>query len=131
MIPLCTAEDVAVLPWSPLARGLLAGARRSVEDRTSTTRAASDEYAHTLYGEPSDWPVVEAVLTVAEERGVSMAEVALAWLLSKPAVTAPIVGATKLPHLDAAIRAVELELTPEEIARLEEPYRPHPVRGHR
>jgi aryl-alcohol dehydrogenase-like predicted oxidoreductase len=130
MIPLCLAEGIAVIPWSPLARGLLAGARTSVQDRESTVRAATDEFGHMLYGEPSDWEVVEAVRAVAGERGVTPAEVALAWLLSKPAVTAPIVGATKLPHLDAAIRAVDLKLTPDEVARLEAPYRPHPVRGH-
>lgn len=130
MIPLCQAEGLAIIPWSPLARGLLAGARSAMDDRSSTTRAATDEYGHTLYGEPSDWEIVEAVRAVAAERGVTPAEVALAWLLSKPWVTAPIVGATKLSHLEAAIRAVELKLEPDEIARLEAPYRPHPVRGH-
>ncbi len=130
MIPLCAKEGVGVIPWSPLARGLLAGGRASVDDRASTPRAATDEYSHTLYGDPSDWDVVQAVHAVAGERGVTPAEVSLAWLLSKPAVAAPIVGATKLPHLDAAIRAVDLVLSPEEIARLEAPYRPHPVRGH-
>jgi aryl-alcohol dehydrogenase-like predicted oxidoreductase len=130
MIPLCQAEGVGVIPWSPLARGLLAGGRTSVDDRASTTRAATDEYGHTLYGEPSDWDVVQAVHAVAGERGVTPAEVSLAWLLSKPAVAAPIVGATRLSHLETAIRAVDLVLSPEEIARLEAPYRPHPVRGH-
>jgi aryl-alcohol dehydrogenase-like predicted oxidoreductase len=130
MIPLCRAEGIAVIPWSPLARGLLAGGRTSAEDRASTTRAATDEYGHTLYGGPGDWEVVEAVRAVAAERGVTPAEVALAWLLSRPGVTAPIVGATKLSHLDAAIRAVDLVLEPEEIARLEAPYQPHAVRGH-
>jgi 1-deoxyxylulose-5-phosphate synthase len=131
MVPLCQAEGVAIIPWSPLARGLLAGGRASMDDRQSTTRAATDEFGHTLYTDPSDWEVVEAVRGVAAERGITMAEVALAWLLSKPYVTAPIVGATKLPHLDAAIRAVEVKLTEDEIARLEAPYRPHEVRGHR
>jgi aryl-alcohol dehydrogenase-like predicted oxidoreductase len=130
MIPLCLAEGVAVIPWSPLARGLLAGGRTSLGDRESTPRAATDEYGRQLYGEPGDWEVVEAVRAVAAERGVSPAEVALAWLLSKPAVAAPIVGATKLSHLDTAVRAVDLALAPDEIARLEAPYRPHPVRGH-
>ena len=130
MIPLCLAEGVAVIPWSPLARGLLAGGRTSLGDRDSTARAATDDYGHRLYDEPGDWEVVEAVRAVAGERGVTPAEVALAWLLAKPAVAAPIVGATKLSHLDAAIRAVELALTPDEVARLEAPYRPHPVRGH-
>jgi 1-deoxyxylulose-5-phosphate synthase len=130
MIPLCQAEGVAVIPWSPLARGLLAGSRTSLDDRASTARAASDEYGRGLYDSPGDWEVVEAVRAVAAEREVSPAEVALAWLLSKPAVTAPIVGATKLAHLDTAIRAVELKLGDDEIARLEAPYRPHAVRGH-
>ncbi|MFL5385393.1 MAG: aldo/keto reductase [Longimicrobiaceae bacterium] len=130
MIPLCRAEGIAVIPWSPLARGLLAGGRASLADRASTPRAATDEYGHRLYDGPGDWEVVEAVRAVAGERGVTPAEVALAWLLSKPAVTAPIVGATKLEHLDAAIRAVDLALSDEEIARLEAPYRPHAVRGH-
>ncbi len=130
MLPLCRAEGIAVIPWSPLARGLLAGARTSLQDRTSTTRAATDEYGHKLYGGPGDAEIIRVVEGVAKERGVSPAEVSLAWLLSKPGVTAPIVGATKLPHLEAAIRAVELELEPEELARLEEPYQPHPVRGH-
>jgi aryl-alcohol dehydrogenase-like predicted oxidoreductase len=131
MIPLCEKEEIAVIPWSPLARGMLAGNRTSMDDHASTTRAATDEFAHALYTDAGDWEIIEAVRAVAGERGVTPAEVALAWLLSKPAVTAPIVGATKLPHLDAAIRAAELQLTPAEIERLEAPYRPHPVRGHR
>jgi aryl-alcohol dehydrogenase-like predicted oxidoreductase len=130
MIPLCLAEKVAVIPWSPLARGILTGSRTAMDDRSSTTRAATDEFGHKLYGEPGDWEVVEAVRSVAEQRGITPAEVALAWLLSKPAVAAPIVGATKMSHLEAAIRAVDVTLTPEEIATLEAPYRPHAVRGH-
>ena len=130
MLPLCAAEGIGVIPWSPLARGLLSGGRRALDDRDSSTRAATDEYGHMLYEGSADWAIVEAVQAVAAERGVSAAEVALAWLLSKPVVTAPIVGATKLPHLDAAIRAVELVLTDDEIARLEAPYRPQAVRGH-
>lgn len=130
MLPLCRAEGIAVIPWSPLARGFLAGARTSMDDQSSTTRAGSDEYGQALYGGPGDWDIIEAVGDVARERGVSPAEVSLAWLLSKPDVTAPIIGATKLPHLDAAISAVDLTLEPEEIERLEAPYRPHEVRGH-
>jgi aryl-alcohol dehydrogenase-like predicted oxidoreductase len=130
MLPLCEAERIAVIPWSPLARGLLAGARTSLQDRSSTPRAATDEFGHTLYDQPGDAEVIAAVCAVADARGVSPAEVALAWLFSKPVVTAPIIGATKLAHLDAAIRAVDLVLTPEEIAKLEAPYRPHAVRGH-
>ena len=130
MNPLCEREGVGLLPWSPLARGLLAGARRSLADHDSTQRAATDDYAHQLYTQPSDWDVVEAVNAVASERGVAPAEVALAWLLSKPVVTAPIVGTTRPDHLDAAIRSVGLELAPSEIERLEAPYQPHPVLGH-
>ena len=124
MIPLCLDQGVGVLPWSPLARGLLAGGR----DRR-TTRAGSDRYAEQLYDE-SDYDVVDAVRTVADERGLPPAQIALAWLLAKPGVTAPIVGATKLSHLEDAVAAVDVSLSDEEVARLEAPYRPHPVRGH-
>jgi aryl-alcohol dehydrogenase-like predicted oxidoreductase len=129
MMPLCEAEGIGVIPWSPLARGLLTGSRKSAQDRSASTRASSDTYLPTLYDNPNDWEVVEAVRQVAEARGNSMAEVSLAWLLSKPAVTAPIVGATKLEHLETAIRSVELQLTEDEIKALEAPYKPHPVRG--
>jgi aryl-alcohol dehydrogenase-like predicted oxidoreductase len=129
MIPLCLEEGIGVLPWSPLARGLLAGTRATPADREATARAASDDYARQLYDHPSDGDVVDAVRSVAAARGVPMARVALAWLLSRPGVTAPIVGATKLPHLDEALAALDLELTPAETAALEAPYRPHAVRG--
>ncbi len=129
MLPLCAAEGIGVIPWSPLARGLLTGSRKSMEDRSSTSRAGTDAHALALYDHPSDWDVVEAVKRVAAARGSTMAEVSLAWLLSKPVVTAPIVGATKLAHLEAAVRAVELRLTPDEIGALEESYKPHAVRG--
>jgi aryl-alcohol dehydrogenase-like predicted oxidoreductase len=129
MIPLCLNEGVGVIPWSPLARGLLAGARQSLEDRSSTSRAQADPLAAELYDDPSDWKIVEAVKRVATAREVTPAEVALAWLLAKPAVVAPIVGATKLEHLDTAVRALDLTLTEAEIKALEDPYRPHPVRG--
>ncbi len=129
MMPLCRAEGIAVLPWSPLARGLLAGARTGRGDHASTTRASSDAYADALYLDAS-WEVVDAVRRVAEARGATPAEVALAWLLSRPGVTAPIVGATKPGHLEAAVRAVDLELAPEETAALEAPYQPLGVKGH-
>jgi len=130
MIPQCLDQGVAVLPWSPLARGLLAGTRtRSGERRT--TRAESDTYADELYGRPEDFDVVERLVEVAADRNAPPAQVALAWLLRKPGVTAPIVGATRLEHLDDALAATDLALTPGEIAHLEEPYRPHPVLGHR
>jgi len=129
MLPLCEAEGIGVIPWSPLARGLLAGSRKSLTDRNATTRAKSDTLSPTLYDQPGDWEVVEANRSVAEKRNVPPAQTALAWLLSRPAVTAPIIGATKLEHLEDAVRALDLKLTPEELKALEAPYRPHAVRG--
>jgi aryl-alcohol dehydrogenase-like predicted oxidoreductase len=128
MMPLCLAEGVGVIPWSPLARGLLAGTRRSLGD-DSTTRSRSDGLDRILYDQPSDWDVVEAVRAVAKTRGIEPAQVALAWLLSRPGVTAPIVGATKPEHLDSAVGAVALSLENDEVAALEAPYRAHPVKG--
>jgi 1-deoxyxylulose-5-phosphate synthase len=125
MIPLCRAEGVGLVPWSPLARGLLAGSRRA-----ATQRSKQDEYAHKLYTQEADDRVVDCVAQVAKERGVAAAQVALAWLLSKPQVTAPIVGATKPHHLTDAVAAVSLKLTPQEIEKLESVYVPHPVLGH-
>lgn len=130
MNPLCASAGVGLIPWSPLARGLLAGSRKSKDDRESTVRARTDEYAHSLYIDPSEWDIVDTVGAISAERGVPPAAVALAWILSKPVVTAPIVGTTKTSHIDAAIAATELELSQDEIARLEAPYRPHPVLGH-
>ena len=129
MIPLCAKEGVGLMPWSPLARGLLAGARRGVTDRESTVRAATDSYGHGLYDDQVNWDIVDAVRRVAEGRGVPMAQIALAWLLSRPQVAAPIVGATKLYQLEEALGAVSLELSREEMGLLEAPYRPQPVRG--
>lgn len=128
MLPLCRAEGIGVIPWSPLARGLLAGNRRAVRD-ADTVRAKTDEYASHLYGE-ADLAVVDRVIEVAKERGVSPAQIALAWVLSRPGVTAPIVGASKPHHLEQAIAALDLALTDDESRRLEEPYRPHAVKGH-
>ena len=125
MIPLCRDQGVAVNPYSPLARGVLTRSRRSAP----TLRAGNDPLADTTYG-VDDLEVVDVVRTVADERGVSMAQVALAWLLSKPEVCAPIVGATRLEHLRDAVAAADLRLTTDEIARLEAPYRPHVVLGH-
>ena len=129
MIPQCVDQGVAVLPWSPLARGLLAG-NRTREGERLTTRAGSDPFGDSLYVPEVDFDVVDRVGEVAGERGVANAQVALAWLLSRPAVTAPIVGATKVGHVEDALAAEALELMPEEIARLEEPYVPHAVSGH-
>jgi aryl-alcohol dehydrogenase-like predicted oxidoreductase len=129
MLPLCLEEGIGVLPWSPLARGLLAGTRATPADREATPRAASDDYARQLYDHPGDTEVLAATREVAAARGVPMARVALAWLLSRPGVTAPIVGATKPAHLEEALAALDLILTAEEATTLEAPYRPHSVRG--
>jgi aryl-alcohol dehydrogenase-like predicted oxidoreductase len=128
MIPLCLDQGVGAIPWSPLARGLLAGTRERTGDR-HTVRAGSDPLADDLYGD-ADFDVVDVVRAVAAERGLPPAQIALAWLLGKPAVTAPIVGATKLRHLEDAVAAVDVVLTEDEVARLEAPYQPHPVLGH-
>ena len=128
MIPYCRDQGVGVLPYSPLARGLLAG-NRGRDGARNTVRAANDPLADERLVD-ADFDVVDAVRTVAAGRGVSAARICLAWLLGRPAVAAPIVGATRLDHLDDAVAAVDLVLTDEEIARLEAPYRPHPVLGH-
>jgi 1-deoxyxylulose-5-phosphate synthase len=129
MVPQCIDQGVGVIPWSPLARGVLTGTRSRQGERR-TTRAETDGLADSLYGYPGDFDVVDRVAEVAAERGVAAAQVALAWLLHKPGVTAPIVGATKPGHIQDALAAADLHLSSEEVARLEEPYRPHPVLGH-
>jgi len=129
MIPLCRDHGLGVTCWSPLARGFLTGNRQRDGARL-TLRSGSDALADAYYGTPADFDVVDRVRVVAEERGVPPAQVALAWLLHRPGVTAPIVGATQLKHVQHALAAAALVLTPEEIARLEEPYIPHPVLGH-
>ena len=128
-IPLCVEEGLGLVPWSPLARGFLAGSRTR-EGAKDTARARSDDYADRLYFRPEDFDVLEAAVAVAKERGVKPAQVALAWLLSRPGVAAPIVGATRLEHLDDAAAAVDLRLTDAEVRHLEAPYRPHPILGH-
>ncbi len=128
MIPLCQAEGVGLIPWSPLARGFLAG-NRCREDKGETTRAKSDDFAHRLYYQDSDFTVAERVGEIAAARGVPAARVALAWMLGKPGITAPIIGATKPHHLSDAVASLELTLSPEEVKRLEEPYQPHAVLG--
>jgi len=128
MIPQCIDQGVGVLPWSPLARGLLAGSRTAAGERL-TTRANTDPFIDTLYRPDLDFAVIDRAAEVAAERGVTSAQVALSWLLHRPGVTAPIVGSTKLEHLEDALAAEELSLSPEEITRLEEPYVPHPVSG--
>jgi len=132
MIPLCRAEGVGLIPWSPLARGFLAGNRKANEAKTAgeTVRARTDAYAHGLYYRPGDFTVVDRLTEIAEARGVKNAQVALAWMLAKPGITAPIVGASKMYQLEDALAALDVKLTADEIARLEEPYEPHPVLGH-
>jgi 1-deoxyxylulose-5-phosphate synthase len=132
MHPLCIDQGVGVIPWSPLARGMLAGTR--TRDARSTTRSRSDDIADRYYGTveffDADFDVVDAVRGVAEQRGLPPAQIALAWLLHREVVTAPIVGATKLGHIDDAVAAVDVELSGAEIIALEDPYVAHPVLGH-
>ncbi|OMI37486.1 aldo/keto reductase [Streptomyces sparsogenes] len=128
MNPFCLDQGVGVIPWSPLARGLLTGTRD--RNRTGrTARASDDPLVETWYGE-AEFDIVDATRAVAEEHGLPPARIALAWLLGKPAVTAPIVGATKVGHVEDAVAAVEVALDEEEVARLEAPYRPRPIMGH-
>lgn len=129
MLPLCASEGIGVIPWSPLARGLLAG-RPRVQAGGDTARAAADAgQVEQLYDHPTDDAVIEAVRTVATQRGIPMAQVSLAWLLQRPTVSAPIIGATKLAQLDDAIAAIDVVLSAEECATLEAPYTAHEVRG--
>jgi aryl-alcohol dehydrogenase-like predicted oxidoreductase len=130
MLPLCADQGVAVLPYSPLARGMLAGNRNRQGERR-TVRAGDDPLSDQRYNADADFDVVDRLAQVAAERGAPPAQVALAWLLGRPGVTAPIIGATKLGHISDALAAVQLTLTEEEVARLEEPYVPHPVLAHR
>jgi 1-deoxyxylulose-5-phosphate synthase len=129
MIPLCREEGIGVIPWSPLARGFLAGNRRK-EDFGETVRSKTDSFAHGLYYQPSDFAVVERVGEIARARGVPNAQVALAWILQQPGVTAPVVGASKMQHLDDAVAALSLKLDERELQALAEPYQPHGVLGH-
>ncbi|MHB1557579.1 MAG: aldo/keto reductase [Isosphaeraceae bacterium] len=128
MIPLCTDQGIGVIPWSPLARGRLA---RPWEEKANTPRAGTDEFGKTLYArtEAADRAVVERLGEIAGARSLPRAQVALAWMLGRPAVTAPIIGATRAHHLEDAVAALEVRLTADEAARLEEPYVPHPVLG--
>jgi aryl-alcohol dehydrogenase (NADP+) len=129
MIPLCLIEGLGLIPWSPLARGFLTGTRTREAPRT-TDRAKSDEYADNLYFRDADFRVLDAVQEVAKGRGATAAQVALAWLLGRPGVDAPIVGATKISQLQELVKALDLALTEDEVRRLEAPYEPHPVLGH-
>ena len=126
---LCVEEGVGLIPWSPLARGFLVG-NRSKDGKGETKRAKTDDYAHDMYYAENDFKVVEALQAVAERKGRSPAQVALAWLLGKEGVVAPIIGATKMPHLEDAVAALEIELDAEDVDELERDYVPHPVLGH-
>ncbi len=130
MIPLCLDQKIGCIPWSPLARGFLTGSRKRGDGKSETLRARTDDFGHSLYYRESDFDVVDRVLELAAQRNVKPAQIALAWVLSKPVISAPIVGASKLYQLEDALQAVALKLTPDEIKRLEEPYEPHPVLGH-
>ncbi len=129
MMPLCLSEGIGVIPWSPLARGFLSG-NRTREEWGVTSRAKTDDFAHQMYYQESDFTVVERVEVVADQKGVSPSQIALAWLLHQPGVTAPIIGASKMPHLEENVAALDIELSTEELNSLQEPYTPHPVLGH-
>jgi 1-deoxyxylulose-5-phosphate synthase len=128
MLPLCQDQKIAVIPWSPLARGLLT--RKPSRERNETLRAQTDAFGKTLYTREDDFAIAQRLSDVAEARRLPMAQVALAWMLSKPIITAPIIGATKPQHLDDAVAALSVQLSPDEIRQLEEAYQPHPVLGH-
>jgi aryl-alcohol dehydrogenase (NADP+) len=130
MIPLCIDHGVAVIPWSPLARGFFAGNRRPADGGSATKRAQTDDFANKAYFREEDFVVAEAVSKVAKERGVSPTQIACAWILGAPGITAPIIGATKTPHLKELFEATDIELTSEEVATLEKPYRPQAIIGH-
>jgi 1-deoxyxylulose-5-phosphate synthase len=131
MIPLCRAKGIGIIPWSPLARGFLTGNRKSAgKGYGETSRSKTDDFAHKLYYQDSDFEVVNRVSQLAEKRGVSNAQIALAWILHQPGITAPIIGASKPHHLEDAVKALDLKLSDEELKSLAEPYRPHRMLGH-
>ncbi len=129
MIPLCIDQGIGIIPWSPMARGFFAG-NRSRGGGGETTRAKSDPFADRLYFREEDFTVADRAGEVAKARNVTAPQIALAWVLSKPYITAPIIGATKMEHLEQALAALDIKLSPEEIQHLEEPYKPHPILGH-
>jgi len=129
MLPLCRAEKIGIIPWSPLARGFLTGSRHR-GGGGETTRSKSDDFAASMYFQETDFQIVDRVLDLAKRRGVKPAQIALAWLLRQPGVTAPIIGASKMHQLEEAVAALEIGLTDEECRFLEELYQPHPVLGH-
>jgi aryl-alcohol dehydrogenase (NADP+) len=129
MIPLCLAEGIGLIPWSPLARGFLTGSRKR-EDWGETLRAQTDDFAQSMYFKEEDFAIVERAAELAKRRGVTTAQIALAWLLHKPGVVAPIIGASKMHHLEEAVAALEIDLSSEEMQYLEALYQPHPILGH-
>ena len=129
MIPLCRKEGIGILPWSPLARGFLTRILPA-EGYGETIRASTDDFAHKWYYRQSDRAVIHRLSDVAGKRGLTMAQVALAWVLHQPGVTAPIIGASRMEHLEEAVKALEIRLDGEEQKALAEPYEPHPVLGH-
>jgi aryl-alcohol dehydrogenase-like predicted oxidoreductase len=129
MNPYCRAEGIGIIPWSPLARGFLAG-NRTREKGGETPRSKSDGFAHSMYYQDNDFDTLDRVLEVAGQRGMKPAQIALAWMLHKPGITSPIIGASKMSHLDDAIAALDIQLSGEEMEYLEAPYQPHPILGH-
>jgi aryl-alcohol dehydrogenase (NADP+) len=129
MLPLCRNQGIGVIPWSPLARGFLAGGRAQPKEG-NTERARTDEFSPRLYFRDADFKVVDAVETIAKDRGLSNMQVALSWVLKNPAITAPIVGASKLNHLEEAVAALDVKLSDDEAKALEAPYQPKPVLDH-
>ncbi len=129
MIPICREEGIAIIPWSPLARGFLAGNRTS-DKSGETNRSKTDNIAHNLYYADNDFAVLQTVKDVAQKHDVSNAQIALAWMLHKPDITAPIIGASKMPQLDEALAALDIQLSEDEMDQLEMAYQPHPVLGH-
>ena len=130
MNPLCIDQGVALIPWSPLARGFFAGNRKPGSGGEMTKRAQTDDFARNMYFNQNDFEVADAVASVAQQHGVSPTQMACAWILQAPGVTSPIIGATKLPHLKELFDSVDIKLSAEEVAAMEKPYRPHPIIGH-
>lgn len=129
MIPLCLDQGVGLIPWSPMARGFFAGDRKR-DGGGETSRANSDPFAKGLYFREEDFTVADRAWEIARERGVTGSQIALAWILSKPHIASPIIGATKMDHLEQAIAALDIKLSGDEVKRLEEPYKAHPILGH-
>jgi len=129
MNPLCIDQKIGLIPWSPLARGFLAG-NRDKSKSGETVRSKTDDFGHKLYYSDADFAVVDRVTEVANKHGVSNMQIALAWILAQPGITAPIIGASKMPHLEEAIAALSVKLHAGDLKTLAEPYKPHEIRGH-